>query len=99
MKTEHIFYTVAVIFAIATNLGYVTLFRATWGSSFIGMDKVSEFILNSDLSKDKNSILFYHASSVAPEYVAVDKNNITTYTLSRRIASIPIPPEKFIYDD
>lgn len=98
---KQIFFLFAVCFilAIATNIGYVTLFRATWGSSFIGADKVSEFILNSDRSKDKNSILFYHATSVAPEYITVDKNNINTYTVSQRIVPISISAEKFTYND
>lgn len=81
-------------FAILTNFSYAVLFRATWGSSFIGMDKTSYYILENNLEKNKKAIVYYYATSVAPEYYAVDKESSDKYTVSNRIIPLKIDISK-----
>lgn len=75
------------ILMLFTNVAYASLFRATWGSAFIGMEK-SSMLIRDIISDGKNAKVFYYATSAAPEYHIVEKNETDKYTVSKRIVPI-----------
>ncbi len=76
--------TLFFISLLLVNISYATLFRATWGSAFIGMEEVSSFIRD-NLPTGKKAKLFYYATSAAPEYHVVEVNEAKKYTVSQRV--------------
>lgn len=61
-------FIICLLIVTMYNIGLLTLFRFTWGSAFIGMDKVSSFI---EQLPDDKKILFYYSGTPADEYAPI----------------------------
>ena len=75
-KPNKKFYTTVLAIGISsiilTNIGYTFVFRATWGSAFVGYELVVQWI---DEQQQNNVGALYHTTSVADEYVHITKGN------------------------
>ena len=67
-----IFVVALVSLAALTNLAYVFAFRAGWGSSFIAIEKVQDYI---GTHKEGKTAALYYGLSVAEEYYPINKSN------------------------
>lgn len=67
-----IFALTLVFLALLTNLAYVFAFRAGWGSSFIGIEKVQDYIAE---DKEGNTLVLYYGQSTASEYYPINKSD------------------------
>ncbi|MCK4326308.1 hypothetical protein KAW55_06085 [bacterium] len=69
IKEKRKFFLALVILLVSlaclTNIAYTTAFRAGWGSAFIGMEKVTNYI---ESKRKENSLVMYYSHSVAPEH-------------------------------
>lgn len=61
-----------ICLTVLTNLAYITLFRASWGSAFVAYEKVTPYL---ESVRDQNSTIIYYATSAAMEYIP-----LTEYT-------------------
>ncbi len=70
IRSKHFiaFLIFCIIMMVFYNVGLSVLFRFTWGSGFIGMDKVSSFI---EQLPDDKKILFYYSGTPADEYAPI----------------------------
>lgn len=73
-----IFFVVGIILL---NLMHTVIFRIGWGNTFIGNQKVTDFL---ECYREKDSEVFYYAGSVANEYIPLKK-----YTNNYKLADLP----------
>ncbi len=59
---------ICICMMVFYNMALSVMFRFTWGSAFIGMDKVSSFI---EALPDKKIVMFYYDGSPADEYAPI----------------------------
>lgn len=67
-KQTYLIIVVLTIGIIIINLGYTTLFRATWGSGFIAADKVIKYLQD----KKEPLTVYYQVMQVAPDFVPLN---------------------------
>ncbi len=64
---------IALIGILATNVFYAYLFRITWGSTFIGIDKTNKYV---EQIRSPNSYVLYFSGTVAREMYSLDRTSL-----------------------
>lgn len=62
--------------AMLTNISFVYAFRAGWGSSFIGFEKVMDYFAE---NHDSNTKVLSYTNAVATEYKYINKSRTDSY--------------------
>ncbi len=71
-KYVKMFILVMVISMLCFNVGYAYLFRITWGSAFIAVDKTTDYL---EQIRQPNAYVLYSCASAAREYFPLNKKS------------------------